>query len=306
MQNEPAGLAVEQETRAEHAPAVSVVVPAFNEEGAVAQDLSAIKQVLDGSGLHYELIVVDDGSTDRTAENAQSVDGITLYQHSTNRGYGSAVKTGIRHARGELIVITDADGTYPAEAIPDLVADLEDCDMAVGARTGEVVQVPFLRKPAKWFITRLASYLAETRIPDLNSGLRAFRRKTAMRFFGMLPAGFSFTTTITLAMLCNGLDVRFRPIDYYHRTGKSKIRPLRDTYNFILLIIRTICYFNPLKVFLPLAFLTFLGGFGKLVLNLAVAHRVAGTEILLIVAALQLAMTGLVADALASSRAPTE
>jgi len=275
MQNEPAGLAVEQETRAEHAPAVSVVVPAFNEEGAVAQDLSAIKQVLDDSGLHHELIVVDDGSTDRTAENAQSVDGITLYQHSTNRGYGSAVKTGIRHARGELIVITDADGTYPAEAIPDLVADLEDCDMAVGARTGEVVQVPFLRKPA-------------------------------MRFFGMLPAGFSFTTTITLAMLCNGLDVRFRPIDYYHRTGKSKIRPLRDTYNFILLIIRTICYFNPLKVFLPLAFLTFLGGFGKLVLNLAVAHRVAGTEILLIVAALQLAMTGLVADALASSRAPTE
>jgi len=300
MQSEPAGPV------AEHAPLVSVIVPAFNEEGAVAEDLGAIKQVLESAGLRYELMVVDDGSTDGTAEQVRAVEDVVLHQHATNRGYGAALKTGIRHAHGDIIVITDADGTYPAEVIPDLVADVAECDMAVGARTGEVVQVPLLRKPAKWFITRLASYLSETRIPDLNSGLRAFRRRAVMPFFGMLPSGFSFTTTITLAMLCNGLDVRFRPIDYRQRTGRSKIRPLQDTYNFILLIVRTICYFNPLKVFVPLASIVFLGGLVKLIVNVAMAHRVASTEVLLIVAAVQLAMTGLVADAVASSRAPAE
>jgi glycosyltransferase involved in cell wall biosynthesis len=179
---------------------VSVVIPAYNEEEGLAADVAVVRRVMDESGLDCELIVVDDGSRDGTSEIAEQLEGIRLFRHPRNRGYGAALKTGIRHAEGEIIVITDADGTYPPRCIPDLVADMQHADMAVGARTGEVVKVPLLRKPAKWFLTRLASYLAETDIPDLNSGLRAFRRSDAVRFWSVLPMGFSFTTTITLAM----------------------------------------------------------------------------------------------------------
>jgi glycosyltransferase involved in cell wall biosynthesis len=288
---------------APQAPSVSIVIPAYNEEEGLAADVAAVQAVMAEAGLAYELIVVDDGSEDGTGEIAEKLTGVRLVRHARNRGYGAALKTGIRHARGDIIVITDADGTYPPKHIPDLLADMERADMAVGARTGEVVKVPFFRKPAKWFLTRLAGYLAESDIPDLNSGLRAFRRSHALRFWSILPSSFSFTTTITLAMLCNGMDVFYRPIDYRERKGKSKIRPLRDTYNFLLLVIRVICYFNPLKVFLPLALLTLVGGLVKLAYNVVLTHGIADTEVMLIVAALQFGLTGLVADAVAKNRA---
>jgi glycosyltransferase involved in cell wall biosynthesis len=294
---------VSESRGAPQAPSVSIVIPAYNEEEGLAADVAAVQAVMAEAGLAYELIVVDDGSEDGTGEIAEKLTGVRLVRHARNRGYGAALKTGIRHARGDIIVITDADGTYPPKHIPDLLADMERADMAVGARTGEVVKVPFFRKPAKWFLTRLAGYLAESDIPDLNSGLRAFRRSHALRFWSILPSSFSFTTTITLAMLCNGMDVFYRPIDYRERKGKSKIRPLRDTYNFLLLVIRVICYFNPLKVFLPLALLTLVGGLVKLAYNVVLTHGIADTEVMLIVAALQFGLTGLVADAVAKNRA---
>lgn len=212
-------------------PQVSVVVPAYNESGAIVRCIEHLRATLDPVDFAAEIVVVDDGSTDGTSDQLAAIEGIRVLRHDRNRGYGAALKTGIRAARGEIIVITDADGTYPVDRIPELVAAMEECDMVVGARTGQKVRIPLVRRPAKWFITTLASYLSEAEIPDLNSGLRAFRRHDALRLFGILPDGFSFTTTITLSMMCSGMMVRFIPIDYHERTGRSKIRPLRDTWN---------------------------------------------------------------------------
>jgi len=283
-------------------PRVSVVIPAYDEAGGVGECLRSLLQALAAVDFTYEVIVVDDGSTDGTGDEARKVEGVTLIQHRQNLGYGAALKTGIRAAHGEIIVITDADGTYPVERIPDLVREMPEFDMVVGARTGEQVRVPALRKPAKWFLARLAGYLTEADIPDLNSGLRAFRRSDALRLFGILPSGFSFTTTITLAMLWTGMRVGFVPIDYHQRKGRSKIRPIRDTYNFIVLIVRTISYFNPLKVFLPAAGLVLALGVGKTLYDALVFADIYDTDVLLVTTGLILGAMGLLADIVAQTR----
>jgi len=237
----------------------SVVIPAFNEERGIVPTLRELRAVL--NGLEYELLVVDDGSRDRTAELARA-EGVTVVQQPVNRGYGAALKTGIRRAKHDVIVITDADGTYPASAIPGLVAGCETYEMVVGARVGANVAIPLARRPAKWVLGKLASYLAGRAIPDLNSGLRAMRRELVARYEHLLPSGFSFTTTITLSALCRDHLVRFDAIDYRAREGESKIRP-RHAYDFFLLILRTIVYFNPLKIFLPVGAAFFLAGLAK-------------------------------------------
>ncbi len=284
------------------APRVSVVVPAYNEAEAVVACMEQLKTMLAEADLPGEIVVVDDGSTDGTGEKLRQVEGIRVVRHEQNRGYGAALKSGIRAAEGEIIVITDADGTYPIDRIPDLVAAMDEADMAVGARTGESVRIPAIRRPAKWFITALASYLSEARIPDLNSGLRAFRRHDCMRLFGILPEGFSFTATITLAMLNSGMRVAFIPIDYHQRTGRSKIRPIRDTWNFIMLIVRTIALFNPLKVFLPAATLCIVAGVALGIYSATVKHDVGETELLLIVTGLILGAIGMLADIVTRTR----
>ncbi len=232
---------------------VSIIVPAYNEEGGLAKVLDELKLLNN----NYEIIVVDDNSKDNTANIVKSYSNVKLISHSRNLGYGAALKTGIRNAQNECIVITDADGTYPNEKIPSLIRAFEEgnFDMVIGARTGKNINIPLVRKPAKWFINMLANFLSGKKIPDLNSGLRVIAKKAAMRFMRILPDGFSFTTTITLAMLTNGYKVEYIPIDYYKRAGKSKIIPIRDTLNFIQLIIRTVLYFNPLKIFVPLSIL---------------------------------------------------
>ena len=214
--------------------------------------------LLVAADLRAEIVVVNDGSTDGTGRNYARARASGWWSTRPQPGLRRGAQSGIRAARGEIIVITDADGTYPLERIPELVAALERCDMAVGARTGETVRVPLIRRPVKWFITALAGYLAEQRIPDLNSGLRVFRRADALRLFGILPEGFSFTTTITLAMMSSGLRVEFIPINYHRRTGTSKIRPMRDTWNFLVLIVHYRAV-QPLKVFLPTATVLGLG-----------------------------------------------
>jgi glycosyltransferase involved in cell wall biosynthesis len=239
----------------------SVVIPAFNEEKGIVPTLRELREVL--AGLEYELVVVDDGSRDRTAELARA-EGATVIQQPLNRGYGASLKTGIRRAKHDVIVITDADGTYPASAIPALVAGCETYEMVVGARTGANVAIPLVRRPAKWVLGKLASYLAGRPIPDLNSGLRAMRRDLVRQYEHLLPSGFSFTTTITLSALCRDHLVRFDPIDYRAREGESKIRP-RHAYDFFLLILRTIVYFNPLKIFLPAGAVFFAAGLAKFV-----------------------------------------
>jgi glycosyltransferase involved in cell wall biosynthesis len=277
-------------------PQVSVIVPAYNEAECIGQVLADLNAALSAGDLTYEVIVVDDGSTDQTPGIAQA-SGARLLQHGVNRGYGAALKSGIRAARGERIVITDSDGTYPADRIPTLVALLDEWDMVVGARTGRNVRMPLIRRPAKWVLNQLANYLTGTQIPDLNSGLRAFWRETALRFFPILPNGFSLTTTITLAMLSENYRVHFVPIDYHERRGRSKIHPVYDTLNFLQLIVRTVLYFNPLKVFLPLSALFVMAGvLVGLISKLVFGKLLDTTMIVLIVTGVQILMLGMLAD----------
>jgi len=234
----------------------TVVIPAFNEEAGIQPVIHSLREALDG--YDYQLLVVDDGSEDQTAKLAFEA-GAEVLSQPVNRGYGASLKTGIRKASHDRIVIIDADGTYPVTAIPGLVAGLDEYEMVVGARVGANTNIPFVRRPAKWVLRQLASYLAGRRIPDLNSGLRAMRRDLVARYTHLLPSGFSFTTTITLAALCRDHLVKYETIDYHARVGQSKIRPYH-AFEFLILILRTIVYFNPLKVFLPIgAVLVFTG-----------------------------------------------
>jgi glycosyltransferase involved in cell wall biosynthesis len=278
---------------------VTVVVPAYNEERGIGPVLSQLHHVMAASRLSYEVIVVDDGSQDRTAELAEGSDGVAVLRHRANRGYGAALKTGIRHAHFDLICITDADGTYPNERIPALVEELvqNGCDMVVGARTGDRVAIPLVRRPAKWVIGWLANFVTGEAIPDLNSGLRVFRKEAALRFFSMVPDGFSFTATITVAMLTNGFLVNYVPINYGARIGRSKIRPVQDTLNFIQLVLRIALYFAPLKIFLPLSGLLMLLALAWALFSRFALGQLADVSTLVIVmTAIQVAVIGMLAE----------
>lgn len=276
---------------------LSVIIPAYNEEKGISKVLADLKTILDNTHLKYEIIAVDDGSSDKTAEIVQKYDFVHLVQHPINRGYGASLKTGIKAAKGDWILITDADGTYPNEFIPKLLEYSDKYDMVVGSRTGGDVHVPLYRKPAKLFLTKLASYLAETNIPDLNSGMRLFRKDDVIKYFHILPSGFSFTTTITLSYLCDDLTVKYVPIDYKERHGSSKIKPFKDGMNFILLIIKAIAYFRPLKIFLPISFVLILAALLLFWYTTFIIEKVADISvIILIVAAIQIGLFGILAD----------
>lgn len=277
---------------------VSLVIPAYNEERGVTVVLSRLSEAMAASGLQTEILVVDDGSTDSTRGRAEAA-GVRVLHHLGNRGYGAAIKTGIRHARYPLICITDADGSYPVESIPQLVEELtaNGCDMIVGARVGRDAAIPWVRRPAKWVLGWLAKLVAGEPIPDLNSGLRVFWRDVALRFFNYLPDGFSFTTTITLAMLSNGYLIGYTPIAYHARIGRSKIRPIHDTLNFIRLILSIALYFAPLKIFLTLSGFLLLLGLAWAMFSKLVLGQLADVSTLIIgVAALQVGMMGLLAE----------
>ncbi len=291
--------------------ALSIIIPAYNEEAGIASMLDHLLEVSADFPLDaVEIIIVDDGSQDSTAQIVQSYDReqVRLLQHTQNQGYGAALKTGIRQASHEVLCIIDADNTYPAERIPDLYSDMHthSADMVVGARTGENVHIPLIRRPAKAFLRSLASYVAETSIPDLNSGLRLFRRDIVLRFFNLLPNQFSFTTTITLAMLVNSYHLRYVSINYAARTGRSKIKPVRDTLNFIQLVLRIALYFSPLRFFIPLSVLLILIGIVWGVMSAVVFGRFADASTLVILmSAFQFAGIGLLAE-LINKRIPNE
>jgi len=273
--------------------AVSVVIPAYNEGAHVASQVRDVERVLKTTGWTYEIIVVDDGSKDDTAVQADTT-GARVLRRIRNRGYGAGLKLGIRHAQYGYILITDADGTYPVEAIPAMLASADRHAMVVGARTGTTVHIPLIRRPAKAFIRWLASYLSGQHIPDINSGLRLMRKDLVERYEHLLPDGFSFTTTITLASICNGYAVQYQSIDYHARLGESKIRA-RHAYDFTLLVLRVIVYFNPLKVFLPLgAFLASIG-LGKLVYDIW-KDNLSETTLLGLLGAMLVWSVGMLAD----------
>ena len=273
---------------------VSFLIPAYNEEVSLAATVETIlKQARHFKAM--EIIVINDGSKDRTAEIARTLP-VTLIEHDPNRGYGASLKSGLQAAKHPWILIADADGTYPLEDTPRLLEDLEKYSMIVGARTGANVNIPLMRRPAKWMITRLAEYLSRVKIPDLNSGFRIFRKDVALRFLPLYPDGFSFTTTITLSMLTNGYRVKFVPIDYLTRTGKSSIHPIRDTINFTILIIRICAYFNPLNVFVPPALMAMLLGVIKGGIDYHGEHHLGLLSVSLVLTGIQMLFIGLVAD----------
>lgn len=279
----------------------TVVIPCYNEEDAIETTVKSIRKVLVDAG-PYEMIIVNDGSTDRSSQILDQLKkddpALKIINIEKNSGYGSALKKGMRRASGKLIVITDADGTYPNERLPELIklANCTDADMVVGARTSDDAVYPFIRRIPKVLLRAYTSWLAGQNITDINSGMRVFRHSTAKRFFNILPDSFSFTTTITLAMLTNSYDVHYVPIEYRERMGKSKIRPIRDTLNFFQLILRTGTYFAPLKVFLPIAGILGMGFLLSLCYDLFVLRNLTDKTIMLLLFSISMTMFSLLAD----------
>ena len=275
---------------------ISIVVPVFNEEEAIKGAIDDVKNSLKGLKDDFEIVAVNDGSTDGTGKILHSIKGIKIIENSENKGYGFCLKRAIRESNSDYIIIIDGDGTYPADKIPELAGKSRQNDMVVGARTGKYVKMPFFRKPAKWLLKHFAQYLTKTKIPDLNSGLRIFRREIAARYINLFPDGFSFTTTLTMICLTNGLKVEYVPINYYERKGKSTIHPIRDFIGFSNLIFRLTIFFKPLNVFIPISAVLFLGGVAKLTRDFILLNQFGLVGALLILTAIQIAFLGILAE----------
>jgi glycosyltransferase involved in cell wall biosynthesis len=285
---------------------VSVVLPVFNERGHLRAEIDRIHRALSDSPYSFEIIVVDDGSDDGSEVDLPAIEGIHLIRHPHNRGSGTARRTGTAAARGRIVVWTDVDMTYPNDEIPRMIKELDGYDHIVGARRTEEGTHRFLRVPAKWFIRKLASYLTDTDIPDLNSGLRAFRRDVAMQYVHHLPAGFSCVTTLTMSFLSNGYSIKYVPIDYFPRAGTSKFHWWRDTKRYLLQVVRMSLSYNPLKVFLPLGLTFFTIGMGKLVYDwIDKDFRLAANTLLILLASLQAITVGLLADLVVRATKPS-
>ena len=291
-------------------PVASIVLPCFNEADHVLAELERITVALDASGLTYELLAVDDASTDDTLAvlraAALTMPNVRVMAFRRNGGSGTVRRIGTQQARGEIVVWTDADLTYPNERIPELVQLLLDdpsYDQVVGARTSEEGSWKWLRLPAKWLIRKIAERLTNQRIPDLNSGLRAFRRSVALPYLRLLPAGFSCVTKITLAFLSNQHDIKYVPIDYAKRAGVSKFHFLRDAYRYILQVLRMVMYFDPLKVLMPPALWLLAIGLAKAVVDM-VRHPFyfPASTVLIVLSSLIIASMALLADLVVRSR----
>lgn len=285
---------------------LTLVVPVYNEISAIKNSIKHLKDIKRNSkDLNLEIILVNDGSTDGTEKILQSIHkdkDLRVIHHSQNRGYGAALKTGIRAAKYNFIAITDADATYPDERIPEFFKDVinNNLDMLVGARIGETVKIPLIRRFPKWVINQLANYMVGTKIPDLNSGMRIMKKEVLERFMKILPDGFSFTSTITIAMLANGYQVKYVPINYHQRKGKSKIRPFYDTLNFIRLITRTIMFFDPLKVFLPISLPLLLCGIIIILVEGILYRNINTISVLITLSGLNILTVGMLAEMIAN------
>jgi len=290
-----------------------VVLPCYNEQDHVLAEIERISKTLDASGFTYELLVIDDKSTDNTLavlrEALPKYPHMRLMPFRRNGGSGTARRIGTREAYGRIVVWTDADMTYPNERIPEFVQyllDNPDVDQVVGARTSEQGTHKFLRVPAKWVIRKIAERLAATKIPDLNSGLRAFRREVSLPYLRLLPPGFSCVTTITMSFLSNQHPVDYIPIDYAKRAGSSKFHFVKDAYRYILQVLRMVMYFNPIKVLMPLAlWLLGLGVVKGIVDMIRYDLRITTNAVLLFVTGLIIAAVALLADLIVRSRGDT-
>ncbi len=276
---------------------LSMVIPCFNEAKSVKKTIEDLHAALISLRIDFEIIFVDDNSEDESLKKVKELDfkELVILKNDYNLGYGATLKEGIKKSRFSWIGICDADGTYPVSRISDMYPYLGEFDMVIGVRTGDVKAVPLLRRPAKWFLNKFSSFLAMRKIKDVNSGFRFFRKDIILKFWKIFPSGFSFSTTSTLLFTMENMKIKNIPTNYFKRVGKSKIRPIRDTYNFFLLILRITMLFNPLRIFIP----TF---FSTLTLSLVSLGRdiylknLTDTTVLLFVFSLIIILIGLLAD----------
>ena len=284
---------------------ITIIIPAYNVENSIGKTIEGLHEWRDRA----EIIIISDGSTDQTAEVAESA-GIRVIRHHHNKGYGAALKTGIRAASGDIIVMMDADGEHSAAQISCLVDNFGDNDMVVGARA-KGSHFPLMRRPGKWILGKVANYLAQTEIPDLNSGFRAFRKDVAKLFLHILPNGFSFTTTLTLALFKEGYNIAYVPIVTTPRFGsKSTVDPIRDGINTLMLIVRIVALFDPIKVFLPMSITLFLlgiaywvgSGIFRFVQHVEPAFHIPTGAMLVMVSSVIVFMFGILADQVSAIR----
>ncbi len=282
-----------------HSLDVSLVIPCYNEEDAIGPVIDDVRTAMNTTSYNYEIIVVDDVSTDASAEVAKNKN-VRLIQRKINGGSGASRKTGILQSRGEIIVMLDADGTYTAADIPKMLDYFPEWDQVNGARTSEQGTIKTLRVPAKWLIRQLAIYLSGVHIPDLNTGLKAFKRDIMVKYMWVIPNGFSCVTTMTLAFLCNGYAVKWIPTRYHKRIGQSKFHPIKDTSKYLTTVVRMIMYFDPLRVFMPISLLVFLAGLGRGTYNALLHYQIQEGDILLLLGGIMMGMMGLLADLIVS------
>lgn len=299
---------VKDRQKVSHAPVdVSVVLPVFNEFGHIDKELERIRTALNESEYSYEIIVIDDGSTDGSGDYLETVEDVRLVRFVQNRGSGTSRRVGTRLARGRVVVWTDVDMSYPNDLIPWLVDELDGEDHVVGARTQEKGTLKPLRTGAKWVIRRIASFLTRTPIPDLNSGFRAFRRDVGVQFLHLLPAGFSCVTTMTMSFLANGYSVKYVPIDYAKREGGSKFHWWRDTKHYLTQIIRMILFFEPLRVLGPIGTTLGIVGLLKLIYDWTTRDfRLATNTLLIFFAAFVTFVIGFLADLVVRTTKPKD
>ena len=277
---------------------ISIVVPAYNEEKCVKQVLVGLNSFLEAQNLIYEIIVVNDGSKDKTGQILQTLKFINLIEHPYNKGYGAALKMGIRSAKYDWIVIFDSDGQHNPQDILRLIQNTKNYDMVVGAREG--YKGPLIRQPGKLILHKIAEFLVSKKIPDLNSGLRIFKKELALKFIHIFPNTFSLSTTITLTFFKEGFSVKYIPIKINKRTGKSTVKA-SDAIITLMLILRIITLFSPLRIFLPLSTLLFLASIVSLVFDI-MNNNIGDITILLFVSSLMIFFFGLVTDQVAALR----
>jgi glycosyltransferase involved in cell wall biosynthesis len=275
---------------------VSIVIPALNEAAAIGEVVARLR----AQASWREIIVVDDGSTDATGDRARYA-GAQVIRHPYNKGNGAAVKTGLRHATGEFVLIVDADGQHQPEDAVRLVEPLGEYDLVIGARAG-ATQASLRRRAGNALLNGLAGYLTGRTIPDLTSGFRAARREHMQEFLHLLPNGFSTPTTTTLAFLRAGYNVAFVPVEARPRIGRSKIRLARDGAKFFLILLRVITVFSPLRIFIPISAASFLLGAAYGIWNALVHERIPNGAVLLILFSVVVFLVGLVSDQISSLR----
>ena len=277
---------------------VSVVIPAFNEEETIGDVVARLRSV----GPGFEIIVVDDGSTDRTAERAKTA-GATVIRNPYNLGNGASVKMACLRARGDVIVMLDADGQHPPEAIPLLLADMGEYDMCVGART-KLSRTSRFRDFGNFVLNNLASWISGSKVVDLTSGFRAIKRDHLLEYVHLFPTRYSYPTTITMAMLQGNHFVKYVPIDSIQKRqfGTSHIRPVHDFLRFVRIMVRLVILFSPRRFFLPLALVSFLGGIGMGAYQLAHTGGMQASSLLLILSAVSFFCFGILAEQIAELR----